>query len=269
MAPVVTLLTDYGYSDEFAGVLHGVIARGCPEARVIDITHGIARHDVSAAAIVLRNALPQMPAGVHVVVVDPGVGGERRAIALKTAEEDRILLGPDNGVLELAAARFGGAVEAFDVSRSPWRLEPVSATFHGRDLFAPIAARLAAGAKLGEAGDPIEPASIQGLGLPEPVFGEGEVVAHALHADRFGNVLLNVTHEQLAGSGLQLGKPVELRIGARRVQAHVASTFTDVEPGAAIVYEDASRSLAVAINRGHAARELGIRMGTEIRIVRS
>jgi S-adenosylmethionine hydrolase len=163
---VVTLLTDYGYEDEFVGVCHGVIARLAPAVRVIDVTHGVARHDVRSGALILRRALPYLPPGVHLAVVDPGVGGERRAVALRTADEDRLLVGPDNGLLSLAAASFAGAVEAVDVSHSPHRLEPVSATFHGRDTFAPVAARLAEGAPLAEAGEPIDPADLVALELP-------------------------------------------------------------------------------------------------------
>ena len=157
MARVVTFLTDYGYEDEFVGVCHGVIARLAPAVRVVDVTHGVARHDVRSGALILRRALPYFSPGVHLAVVDPGVGGERRAVAVRAAEEDRLLVGPDNGLLSLAAARFGGAVEAADVSHSPHRLEPVSATFHGRDTFAPVAARLAEGAPLAEAGEPMDP----------------------------------------------------------------------------------------------------------------
>src|SRR3954470_21412899 len=141
----VTFLSDYGLADDFVGVVHAVIARIAPDARVIDLTHGIARHDVRSGALALRRALPYAAPGVHLAVVDPEVGPDRRAVALRTSEEDRLLVGPDNGLLSLAAARFGGVVEAADVGRSPWRLEPVSATFHGRDIFSPVAAHLAAG----------------------------------------------------------------------------------------------------------------------------
>ena len=133
----VTLLSDYGLADEFVGVLHGVIARRAPDVPRIDVAHGIARHDVRAGALALRAALGHMPAGVHLAVVDPGVGGSRRAVALRCAQEDRLLVGPDNGLLTCAAERFGGVVEAVDIGASRHRLEPVSATFHGRDVFAP------------------------------------------------------------------------------------------------------------------------------------
>ena len=148
----VTFLSDYGTADEFVGVVHAVIARIAPDARVIDISHGIQRQDVLQGALMLARTLPYAPAGVHLAVVDPEVGARRRAIALRTADEDRLLVGPDNGLLLPASERFGGIVEAVEISASPWRLEPVAATFHGRDLFAPVAARLASGAPLAEAG---------------------------------------------------------------------------------------------------------------------
>src|SRR5512133_147010 len=157
MTAVITFLSDYGHDDEFVGVCHGVMARIAPEARVLDVSHGIERHDVRSGALVLRRSLPYFPAGVHLAVVDPEVGAERRGIALLTAEEGRFMVGPDNGLLSLAAMRFGGAVEAVDLVRSPYRLEPTAATFHGRDIFAPIAAQLALGRQLAEVGDPTDP----------------------------------------------------------------------------------------------------------------
>jgi S-adenosylmethionine hydrolase len=233
---------------------------------VIDVTHGIERHDVRRGALVLRNTLPYMPAGVHLAVVDPEVGKERRAVALRTAEEDRILVGPDNGLLSLAAERFGGIVEAVDIGRSPWRLEPVSATFHGRDIFAPVSAHLAAGEPLAAGGDPCDPGELVTLELPGPSRDGDALVAHALAIDRFGNVSLDVTHEDLQGSGLLLGRPLELEVGAQRHSAWYAVTFADVQPGEILVYEDAYRTLAVAVNRGDAAQTLGLAPDGELRI---
>src|SRR3954468_22776657 len=166
MPPVLTFLSDYGQDDDFVGVCHGVIARIAPDARVIDVTHGIPRHDVRTGALVLRRALPYFPAGVHLAVVDPEVGAERRAVAVRTAEEGRILVGPDNGLLALAALRFGGAVEAVDLTRSRHRLEPTSATFHGRDVFSPAAAARVPGAPLAEAGEPMDPDDLRDLEMP-------------------------------------------------------------------------------------------------------
>jgi S-adenosylmethionine hydrolase len=262
---IVTLLTDYGRDDDFVGVCHGVICSIDRDARIVDITHGIPRYGVREGAIVLRNTLPYMPVGVHVAVVDPQVGTERRALALRTAD-GRILVGPDNGLLSLAWERCGGVEMAVDITRSQHRLEPVSATFHGRDVFAPVAARLAAGAELADAGDPLEPGTLTVVVLPQPRREAGEVVAHALVVDRFGNAGLNVQHDDLAGSGITLGGAVELEVGGERYLATYAQTFADVKPGELLVYEDAYRTLAVAINRGDAAATLALRPDAEVRL---
>jgi S-adenosylmethionine hydrolase len=262
---IITLLTDYGRDDDFVGVCHGVIRSIEPEAQIVDITHGIRRYAVRNGAIVLRNTLPFMPVGVHVAVVDPQVGTERRGVALATADGRR-LVGPDNGLLSLAWQRCGGVELAVDITRSRHRLEPVSATFHGRDIFAPVAAHLARGADLADAGDPLEPESLALVELPRPRVDEGEVVAHALVVDRFGNAGLNVDHNELAGSGITLGAAVELEVAGERYLATYAQTFADVRPGELLVYEDAYRTLAVAINRGDAASTLALRPDTEVRL---
>jgi S-adenosyl-L-methionine hydrolase (adenosine-forming) len=263
---IVSLLTDYGHEDDFVGVVHGVIARIAPEARVIDISHGLPHYGVQRGALVLARSLPYLPAGVHVAVVDPQVGTERRALAVRCEEQDRLLVGPDNGLLSLAWERFGGVVEAVDITRSPHRLEPVSATFHGRDLFAPVAAHLAAGAQLADAGEAVEPDTLERLELPEPRTEDGTLVAHVLSLDRFGNAALNVGHEELAGTGLTLGRAVELEVEGRQRRAAFTLTFADVEDHELLVYEDAYRSLALAVNRGDAAAQLGLEPGTEVRL---
>ncbi len=167
----ITLLSDYGTTSEFVGVIHGVIARLCPQARVIDIAHGIPRHAVEIGARVLARSLAFMPAGIHVAVVDPEVGARGVAVALRVGAEERVLVGPDNGLLMPATERLGGVVQAVDISRSPRRLERTGATFYGRDVFAPVAARLAAGAPLEQAGTPLEPG---GLSLDPPTGWVGE-----------------------------------------------------------------------------------------------
>jgi len=258
----VTFLSDYGLDDDFVGVCHGVIARIAPDVRVIDVTHGIARHDVRAGALVLRRALPYMPAGVHLAVVDPEVGTKRRAIALRCAKEERLLVGPDNGLLMAAAAGFGGVVEAADVGRSPLRLQPLSMSFHGRDVFAPVAAHLAAGIPLGEVGEPLDPGELLELELPRARVEDGCVVAHVVQADRYGNVMLDVEHEELAGSGLKLGHAVTVN-GER---ALYATTFADVPAGGLLLYEDGYRALSLAVNRGSALDALGLARDAEIQI---
>ena len=263
---IVTLLTDYGRDDDFVGVCHGVIRSIAPDVQIIDVTHGIPRYAVRHGALVMRNTLPYMPPGVHLAVVDPQVGTERRAVALR-CHDGRMLVGPDNGLLSLAWREAGGVEQAVDISRSPHRLEPVSATFHGRDLFAPVGAHLAIGAELADAGEPLDPESLTGIELPQPVVeDDGTLVAHALTVDQFGNVTLDVTHEGLAGTGLTLGAEVELEAGGEQFIATYAGTFADVRPGEPLVYEDAYRMLAVAINRGDAGITLGLSPDAEVRL---
>jgi S-adenosylmethionine hydrolase len=262
---IVTLLTDYGRDDDFVGVCHGVIRGIHPEAEIVDITHGIQHYAVRQGALVLRNTLPFMPVGVHVAVVDPQVGTERRALALRTTD-GRLLVGPDNGLLSLAWPRCGGIDLAVDITRSPHRLEPVSATFHGRDIFAPVAAHLARGAELADAGDQLDESELQTVGLPQPRVEDGTLVGHALVIDRFGNVAMNVDHDDMAGTDITLGSTVELDVAGERYLATYAQTFADVSPGELIVYEDAYRTLAVAINRGDAATTLALRPDAEVRL---
>jgi S-adenosylmethionine hydrolase len=259
---VVTFLSDYGLDDDFVGVCHGVIAQIAPAVRVLDITHGIERHDVLAGALVLSRALAYMPAGVHLAVVDPGVGSARRAVALRCRDGDRLLVGPDNGLLWPAAQRFGGVAEAVDVGDSPLRLEPVSASFHGRDIFAPVAAHLATGAPPAAVGAPLDPAALVRLELPcARVTGDG-VVCHVLHADGYGNVVLDASHEDLAAAGVRLGAAITVH----RRAARYATTFADVGPGELLLYEDGFRCLSLAVNRGSALAALGLAGDDEILI---
>lgn len=240
--------------------MHGVIARIAPDARVIDVGHGIPRQNVLAGALALRRALPYTPAGVHLAVVDPEVGARRRAVALRTIEEGRFLVGPDNGLLLAAAERFGGVAEAVEVSHSRWRLEPVSATFHGRDLFAPVAARLARGEPLAEAGAPLEADELVPLRRTPPDRSAGALEATVVAVDAFGNLMLDAGRQDLPG--LKIGR--ELRVAGQ--PARGARTFADVERGRLLVYEDAGGHLAIAINAGDAAAQLGVAPGDRIRI---
>ena len=265
-APVITFMSDYGLSDDFVGICHGVIATICPQARVIDLTHGIRRHDVRQGAVILSEALQYMPPGVVLAVVDPDVGSQRRAVAIRLADE-RLLVGPDNGLLSLAAAAGGGVVEAVDLDRSPVRLRPVSMTFHGRDIFSPVAATLACGEPLATLGEPLDPASLVTIELPEPFQEDGALVVHVGRVDGFGNAALNARHEQVTALGLRFGRPVELELasGARH-SAQFVRTFADVSPGELMLYEDAQQRLALAVSRGDASAQLGLAVDDELRI---
>ena len=263
---VITFLSDYGTQDDFVGVCHAVMARIAPDVRVIDLAHSVPRHDVRSGALLLLRALPYTAPGVHVAVVDPEVGGTRRAVALRCAEEDRVLVGPDNGVLAPAAAHFGGVVEAVEIGESPHRLRPVAATFHGRDLFAPVAAAVAAGAPLADAGRPLDPSELVTLELPSARIDGSEIVAHVLAVDRFGNLTLDALHDQLGGAQLRLGSRVVVEMEGEEHDAQYATTFADVEPGDLLLYEDAYRTLALAVNRGSAADRMAVGLDDELRL---
>lgn len=261
--PAISFLSDYGLDDGFVGVCHAVIASICPAATVIDLTHGIGRHDVRAGAVILHDALAYLPVGVVLAVVDPGVGGARRAVALRTGD-GRLLVGPDNGLLWPAAHASGGVAEALDIGHSRFRLEPLSATFHGRDIFAPVAARLAAGAALDDAGERLNPGELVALALPTPSFVDGALVAHVLYIDRFGNVALDARAEE---AGMELGRRVTVQATGRSVvDIPYVRTFAEVEPGELLLYEDSYRRLAIATSGGNAAERLGISTDAEIRI---
>ena len=242
---VITFLTDFGLEDDFVGTCHGVMKRIAPEVEIIDITHGIQPQGILQGSLVLANTLPYLPEGVHLAVVDPDVGARRRAVALRCDEDDRVLVGPDNGVLVPAAERFGGVVEAVEISHSPWRLEPVSATFHGRDVFGPVAAHLA----LGELPDGPRMNGDELVRLPALPVDKVNVV----EVDGFGNL---ITDAALPSSAV--------RIAGHEVA--VGRTFGDVPPGGLVIYEDSAGDVAVAVNGGSAAALLGVSAGDELEL---
>jgi S-adenosyl-L-methionine hydrolase (adenosine-forming) len=265
VARFITFLTDFGLRDDFVGTCHGVMKGIAPEVEIIDITHGVPAQGVLQGALTLANSLPFMPVGVHLAVVDPGVGGARRALALRD-KAGRIHVGPDNGLLIPAAEKFGGIADAHELANPEYALESVSRTFHGRDLFAPAAAHLALGLELSELGPPIAIDALARLDLPEPEIGSTRIRCTVLAIDRFGNVQLNLTRSHLDDVGMVPGTRVELQIGAERYYAVAARTFADARPGDLILYEDSYRNLSIAINGGNAASMFGIKPGQDVRI---
>ncbi|MGZ4146049.1 MAG: SAM hydrolase/SAM-dependent halogenase family protein [Actinomycetota bacterium] len=259
----ITFLTDFGLGDDFVGTCHGVMKRIAPDTQIIDITHGIRPGHVLQAALLLANTLPYMPAGVHLAVVDPGVGGGRRPLALRDAE-GRLYVGPDNGLLIPAAERFGGVVEAHELANPEYALDSVSRTFHGRDLFSPAAAHLSLGVALGELGPPVDPEALVRLELPEPEVGQSRIRATVLGVDRFGNMALNLSREHLDAVSIVPGMRVELATRGNRYYAVAARTFGDAPIGELILYEDSYHNVAVAVSRGSAAAVLGVEEGAEI-----
>ena len=261
----ITFLTDFGLQDDFVGTCHGVIKRIAPEAQIIDITHGIPPQAVLQGALVLANTLPYMPVGVHLAVVDPGVGSHRRPLALRDAE-GRLFVGPDNGLL-LPAAERAGIAEAHELANPAYALESVSRTFHGRDLFSPAAAHLARGVAIGELGPPIDPEALVRLELPEPSFGDGVVDATTLYVDSFGNIALNLTRDDLERVGVVPGTPGRarpLRASATTRSRRARSPMP--APGDIILYEDSYRNMSIAISNGNAAAMLHAEVGQPLSI---
>ena len=261
---VITFLTDFGLQDDFVGTCHGVIAGIAPDARIIDVTHGIEPQAVLQGALVLRNTTRYQPVGVHLAVVDPGVGGDRRAVAVATAD-GRLFVGPDNGLLTLTADELG-IDAAHELTSERHRLPEVSRTFHARDVFAPAAAHLAAGVALAELGPPLDPGELVRIDLPDPGVGKTRISATVLSVDRFGNVATNVRRAHVDALGLANGDRVEVRIGLDRYFAFVAGTFADTAPGELILYEDSYGLVTLAISSGDAGRLTGAASGDELRI---
>jgi hypothetical protein len=261
----ITFLSDFGLKDDFVGTCHGVMKRIAPEAEIIDITHGIPAQSVLQGALVLANTIGYMPVGVHLAVVDPGVGGPRRPLALRDGE-GRLYVGPDNGLL-LPAARKAGVSAAHELANPAYALETISRTFHARDLFAPAAAHLARGVPLEDLGPPLATDGLIDLDLPAPQFSDGTALATLLYVDSFGNIMLNLTREDVERIGIVSGTRVELELAGERYYAVMARTFADARPGDVILYEDSYGNVSVAISRGSAARMLHASPGQRIRIV--
>ena len=264
MAPFhcLTFLTDYGLEDAFVAVCHGVASQIAPDLRIIDITHLIPLGDIRRGAVVLAQAVPYFPPAVHVAVVDPGVGTTRRAVAVQAA--DSIFVGPDNGLLSVAVAASGGAVRAVSLtSRALWRNTP-SATFHGRDIFMPVAARLAAGVPLDAAGAPVDVASLVTLPRPDCHLTAGTAHLEVVTADRFGNLQLSLPGSHAPQAGLVTGATVTVAWDGGEITAPFVRAFGDVAPGEVLCYLDGGDWVAIAVSGGDAARRLGLRAGTKV-----
>jgi S-adenosyl-L-methionine hydrolase (adenosine-forming) len=240
-----------------------VIKRIAADVEVIDITHGIPPQHVLQGALVLANTLPYMPVGVHVAIVDPGVGGDRKPLAFRGGD-GRLYVGPDNGLLLAAADSLGGVEQAVEIANEAYMLVPVSRTFHGRDIFAPASAHLARGVALEELGPPVDRGALVRLELPLPEVGSARIRATALYVDRFGNMQLNLTSRELEQVGIVPGTKVEVEIRFERYYAVAARTFADVRAGDIVLYEDAYLNIALAINSGDAAHMFSARVGQEV-----
>ena len=259
----ISFLSDFGHADEFVGVVHGVLAKLAPESRVIDVGHGSARGDVRGAALSLTRAIQYLPEGVALVVVDPGVGSDRKALALET--DWGFFVGPDNGVLSPAVAMVGGARVMVSIDNPEARIPSPGETFHGRDVFAPAAALLASGeAAIQDLGPEVGPDAVQSLLLPLPETQGSLVTGEAWWVDRFGNVQTNIGPEDLAAVGLSPGSVLTMKVGANLHTIPWAVAYSEVEPGEPLVHVDSAGMIAIAVRDGAADAELNLSAGVAV-----
>ena len=256
----VSFLSDYGLADEFVGLVKSVIRSITPEVLVIDITHQIPPHDVRAGGLALARSAQYLAAGIVLAVVDPGVGTERRAIAVEVGDGQSVLLGPDNGLLAPAVALVGGADRAVHLDKPEYQLPAPGATFAGRDVFAPAAAHLAAGVPLTDLGTEVDPATLMPGLMPLTREQDGGLVAEILWVDNFGNAQLNVDPEEIA----EYGERLRIEINQEPRTAKVARTYRDLKPGEVGLVIDSYGLLSVAVDRGSAAAELHLAPGDEV-----
>jgi S-adenosyl-L-methionine hydrolase (adenosine-forming) len=269
--PVITFLTDFGPSAP--GVCRGVMYGICPDAIVIDISHEVPRYSIREGSDTLVFALPYMPIGIHVAVVDPGVGTERLPVAIRVARGD-ILIGPDNGLLTQAADALGGIEEARAIENRVLMLPVISASFHGRDIFSPVAANLASGVDYSAVGPVIPIGSLARLPVIRPIVGDGVLASAIVHILIFGNATFAGTPADLEAAigPLKLGRPLALEFpahgGAAAVEERTVwqATFGQVPLGASLLYTDSEGHLAFADNQGNAAARLGLSVDRPVHI---
>ena len=266
MRPIVALLTDFGSQDHYVGAVRGAVLAACREAAVVDLTHDLPPHDVMAAAFSLAAARSAFPAGTtFLAVVDPGVGSARRALALEAGGQR--FVGPDNGIFTFVLAEQPSA-RVHEITNEGLFRARLSATFHARDIFGPVAGRLAAGMDLEEVGPPLSDPVRLVLDRPRQI-GPGEWEAAVLHVDRFGNLITNFTQEDLEGALATVdGDPTDLVVVVEGMVLPLVRTYSDVCEGEACAVAGSSGRLEVSVNRGSAARQLGAARGAPVRIRR-
>ena len=260
----LTFLTDFGLEDGFVAACHGVAARIAPDVRIIDITHLVPPGDVRRGAAVLAQTVTSMPPAVHVAVVDPGVGTSRRAIAVQAGES--ILIGPDNGLLSWAISALGGVSGAYTLTNPKLWNHPVSATFHGRDIFTPVAAHLLSGRTLAEAGTQLAAADLVTLPAPTNRMLDGEAEGEVLSVDRFGNVQLSIPSSTAAELGIFIGSWMRIRCNRREITAPYLTTFGSAAPGELVAFTDSAGLISLAVRSGSATEKLSLPPGARVRI---
>ena len=263
MSLPISFLSDFGYDDEFVGVVHGVLAKLAPESRVIDVGHGTPRGNLRAGALALTRAIQYLPEGVCLAVVDPGVGSDRKAIAAETPWG--FFVGPDNGLLSPAVAMVGGADQVVSIENPEAMIPSPGETFHGRDVFAPAAALLAAGdAALGDLGPPVADEELTPLLLPLAELEGSTVTGEAWWIDGFGNVETNISPDEASAAGVASGDVVNVKVGSTLHVVRWVTSYSDVEEGDPLIHVDSAGLLALAVRGGRADETLGVVEGVAV-----
>jgi S-adenosylmethionine hydrolase len=259
----ISFLSDYGHRDEFVGVVKSVIRSIAPDVRVIDITHEVAPHDVRGGSLALVRSVQYLVPGVVLAVVDPGVGTERRAVAVEVGEEgEAVLVGPDNGLLAAAVAMTGGAGRTVSLTNPKYHLESPGATFAGRDVVAPVAAHLCTGVPLAELGDLIDPITMLPGMVPLPREENGGIAAEVLWVDRYGNAQLNVGPEDVEA----MGDRITVQWGDQVRTARVVGAYGELKPGEIGLVLDSYGLLSIALDRTSAADQFKLHAGTGVNL---
>ena len=259
----VSFLTDYGHVDEFVGVVKSVIRTIAPHAAIIDITHDVPPHDIRAGSLTLVRSVQYLAPGVILAVVDPGVGTERRAVAVEVAGGEGVFVGPDNGLMASAVAMTGGAERVVELSNPEYHLEAPGPTFAGRDVFAPAAAHLCTGVDLTELGPEIDPYSLFPGVLPLSQREGDAVKGEVLWVDRFGNVQLNVDPDDLAG----LPDRIAVRHGEDKVRVgRRATTYAELKSGELGLVVDSYGLVSLVLDRSSAAQALRLHPGDGVNL---
>jgi len=263
MLPIICFISDFGFDDTWVGVCHATIYRSCPQARVVDLAHHIPPFDIRKGAVAASSGAWQLPKAIHIVAVDPGVGGGRNDICLVTGRGTR-LIGPDNGVLIPATWRTGGIVEAYAIDPLLLRPRPPLPTFHARDVMAPAAAALASGVEPEALGSPIDPRSLVEAPFGQACLIDGWVETEILDIDRFGSVHIGAGSEEMESLGLNTDS-IEFNAGHMSARIHLGTTFSDVEKGEPVVLVDSSGWLALAVREGSAVERYDLEPGIRVR----
>lgn len=264
MQAIICFTSDFGLDDTWVGICHAMMHQACPQARIVNLSHLVPPYDVRKGAVIAASGVLQLPEAIHLVVVDPTVGGDRRDLVL-VCERGTRLVGPDNGLLLPASWRAGGVAHAYAIEPEKLDRKRPLPTFHARDVLAPAAAALACGVEPSELGHPVDPASLTQSPFPPAHHENGTLLAEVLDVDRFGSVRVGVSDDEMRTNQLE-GKTLELSFGHRMITVSFGRTFADVPEGEPVAIVDSSGWLTLAVRAGSAAERYGIEPGDPARV---